>query len=481
MSDNTVESNQTIIMAILIGLIIALCGILGVVGLPPLWTWIRRKMPVSKARILRRYATIDGWLVTKTVKAHDEVCDCIKSYYSVERAALRSQTQLDEPRISIAAATEREQRYLTVNNLIAKLAPAKTSSSIDETQDATKPSLEHRLVCDENENEDDKEHGDDGSIATASSSATLSSSCPICMESFTVGQTVSWSTSNDCHHVFHHSCLREWLLRHTECPCCRTTVLSVDRPKVRSQSIVTGGWLFQQQLVEDELQTLAQERAISTATSYFCIQDGLVRLHGFGTICPTVIESTGQVPQQQQQQQELLNSIAKGHGEAGDGRQKSPQTRPLRRPRQSGPQRRRRWFGQQRNNRESSQPTLLGGRLYMMLPPLDSAPPGNSSDSSCKAAGGDDNVSMEILSIDTNDDVDLKEKTEISSYLKRTEPFEASSSASFQEQNDTGGENGVDIEAPTASMLENDSTREIMADEGKMVAVTMCLGDLFEI
>ena len=117
----------------------------------------------------------------------------------------------------------------------------------------------------------------------------------------------------------------------------------------------------------------------------------------------------------------------------------------------------------------------------MMLPPLDSAPPGNSSDSSCKAAGGDDNVSMEILSIDTNDDVDLKEKTEISSYLKRTEPFEASSSASFQEQNDTGGENGDDIEAPPASMLENDSTREIMADEGKMVAVTMCLGDLFGI
>ena len=81
MSDNTVESNQTIIMGILIGLIIALCGILGVVGLPPLWTWIRRKMPVSKARILRRYATIDGWLVTKVRKIKHHLSSLVVSYH----------------------------------------------------------------------------------------------------------------------------------------------------------------------------------------------------------------------------------------------------------------------------------------------------------------------------------------------------------------------------------------------------------------
>ena len=54
--------------------------------------------------------------------------------------------------------------------------------------------------------------------------------CSICMEVFKVGDKVSFSPAEGCLHVFHHDCLRRWLLRKTDCPCCRVIVLPVDRP-----------------------------------------------------------------------------------------------------------------------------------------------------------------------------------------------------------------------------------------------------------
>ena len=56
-------------------------------------------------------------------------------------------------------------------------------------------------------------------------------SCSICMERFKVGDNISLSPVEGCHHVFHHDCIREWLLRRTGCPCCRVIMLPIDRPK----------------------------------------------------------------------------------------------------------------------------------------------------------------------------------------------------------------------------------------------------------
>lgn len=55
--------------------------------------------------------------------------------------------------------------------------------------------------------------------------------CSICMEVFKVGDKISFSPTEGCYHVFHHDCLRRWLLRKTDCPCCRVTMLPIDRPK----------------------------------------------------------------------------------------------------------------------------------------------------------------------------------------------------------------------------------------------------------
>lgn len=46
--------------------------------------------------------------------------------------------------------------------------------------------------------------------------------CSICMAEFALGDVVSWS--NACDHVFHHHCIKEWLLIHEECPNCRQRI-----------------------------------------------------------------------------------------------------------------------------------------------------------------------------------------------------------------------------------------------------------------
>ena len=53
--------------------------------------------------------------------------------------------------------------------------------------------------------------------------------CTICMEGFKIGDKISFSPFEGCNHVFHHDCVRRWLLGKTDCPCCRVTMLPVDR------------------------------------------------------------------------------------------------------------------------------------------------------------------------------------------------------------------------------------------------------------
>lgn len=67
-SGGGIQSAQTqnmIVIGILIALIIILCLILGMVTIPPILAMIQRRIPVPQKRIDRRYATIDGWLITK--------------------------------------------------------------------------------------------------------------------------------------------------------------------------------------------------------------------------------------------------------------------------------------------------------------------------------------------------------------------------------------------------------------------------------
>lgn len=111
---------------------------------------------------------------------------------------------------------------------------------------------------------DTENDGENSSSATSSLESEQVPSCWICFEAFQVGEMVSWSSTSDCDHVFHPSCIEAWLLRHVDCPCCRRRYLLVDYTR--------------EKIPKSKLQALVKERKKRRQTTYFCIQDGLVTI-----------------------------------------------------------------------------------------------------------------------------------------------------------------------------------------------------------
>ena len=88
--------------------------------------------------------------------------------------------------------------------------------------------------------------------------------CPICMDEFHVRDVVSWSSYETCSHVYHHQCIKEWLLRHSTCPICREVFLPVDQPKVN--------------MTLKMFKELSDVRVQRAQRTYYCVRDGLVAL-----------------------------------------------------------------------------------------------------------------------------------------------------------------------------------------------------------
>jgi Ring finger domain len=53
--------------------------------------------------------------------------------------------------------------------------------------------------------------------------------CAICMGPMRPSEWAAWSANEDCTHAFHRACIRPWLLKRTDCPCCRSELLSIDK------------------------------------------------------------------------------------------------------------------------------------------------------------------------------------------------------------------------------------------------------------
>ena len=63
---------------------------------------------------------------------------------------------------------------------------------------------------------------DEALAAVEEGRSTNDNVCPICLETFNVGDEVAWSKLQYCHHVFHHKCILPWaVLGHVHCPVCR--------------------------------------------------------------------------------------------------------------------------------------------------------------------------------------------------------------------------------------------------------------------
>jgi len=56
---------------------------------------------------------------------------------------------------------------------------------------------------------------------------TVPNECAICLEEYHEGDTIVWSTNQNCQHAFHRDCLASYLAKVTSvensypCPCCR--------------------------------------------------------------------------------------------------------------------------------------------------------------------------------------------------------------------------------------------------------------------
>ena len=113
---------------------------------------------------------------------------------------------------------------------------------------------------------DDELQGDTGDAAKNTTSLDNDDDdhqmvcCQICLEEFQVGDRVSWSTS--CNHVYHLSCIKEWLLKKKDCPYCRHIMLQVDEEGCQAD--------------KTSLVQLLKTKRTREACTYFCKQNGLV-------------------------------------------------------------------------------------------------------------------------------------------------------------------------------------------------------------
>lgn len=201
--DSSEMDYNTTILACLIALIVLLTAVFLYLVMPPLITYIRQRRPEDPKRVAARYATIEGWLISKRVRAHDDQCRC----------------RGGEPCLSSPPTLKQASSYDTM-----------------ETAEESLSAVE----------------------------------CPICMCDLSPGEIVSWSPSTACVHVYHHQCIKSWLLRHRNCPSCRHVFLPPDDMGERE----TG----HQRLSRERHSQLVDARRQRIATTYCCAESGLVVL-----------------------------------------------------------------------------------------------------------------------------------------------------------------------------------------------------------
>ena len=51
--------------------------------------------------------------------------------------------------------------------------------------------------------------------------------CNICLLNYKVGNVITYSSNEECHHVFHRDCVLHWLHVKNNCPCCHHAFLEV--------------------------------------------------------------------------------------------------------------------------------------------------------------------------------------------------------------------------------------------------------------
>lgn len=139
-----------------------------------------------------RYHKIEGWVVSKQICAHDKLCEQVCQLRELldTKPRLRKQTTSTVETVDTAEEEEEDDEEMATGG-------GAGAGSVDASEE--------------------EEEADD------------TMECPICFDGFQVGDVASWSADPACKHVFHHRCIKEWLLKSDGCPFCRKTFMPIDR------------------------------------------------------------------------------------------------------------------------------------------------------------------------------------------------------------------------------------------------------------
>lgn len=117
----------------------------------------------------------------------------------------------------------------------------------------TKTVERHDIHIQQNVNNQENDQLESGGTGSENDeNVTSQPMCSICLNSFHIGEKVSWARHNTaCCHAYHPDCILPWLNEHSNCPCCREMFLDyhdlfvnfIWRSKRRSQ------WLEKRALI----------------------------------------------------------------------------------------------------------------------------------------------------------------------------------------------------------------------------------------
>jgi hypothetical protein len=63
-------------------------------------------------------------------------------------------------------------------------------------------------------------------FSSRSTKANSKPECSICLDGYKTGETICWSKTNECDHIFHQGCIVAWMVDNDVCPLCRTNLMA---------------------------------------------------------------------------------------------------------------------------------------------------------------------------------------------------------------------------------------------------------------
>eukprot|EP00527_Entomoneis_sp_CCMP2396_P006694 CAMPEP_0198146652 /NCGR_PEP_ID=MMETSP1443-20131203/30557_1 /TAXON_ID=186043 /ORGANISM="Entomoneis sp., Strain CCMP2396" /LENGTH=432 /DNA_ID=CAMNT_0043810687 /DNA_START=125 /DNA_END=1423 /DNA_ORIENTATION=+ len=194
-----------------------------------------------------RYNNIESWVVSRSVLQHDHICSKLRKAQMCSCADKGRRAMYTKKRTStVDTEGASDEEWGLVGEETTEQSNFPSPSSLEQN------------------------HSDTMSSCSESSSRI---ECPICFDDMRPSDVASWSLDPSCKHVFHHACIKEWLLKHEGCPFCRATFLPIDDSEMR-RSI--NGTTSNSSMQQVNMLLLAHNER--TRSCYYCLDHGILYL-----------------------------------------------------------------------------------------------------------------------------------------------------------------------------------------------------------